>query len=496
MKASTTQTTLLTGTTGYIGSRLVSRLLDAGYRVRCVVRCIEKARARSWANDERVELIELNLLDVDALAEAMKGCCASYYLVHSMMVGSAYRENDYQLAKVFSSAASKANMPRIIYLGGLGETGSNLSTHLSSRREVEDALAEGTAKLTVLRAAMIIGSGSASFEILRNLVQRLPIMITPKWVSTESQPIAIRDVLRYLVDTLRIPETADKKIDIGGKGVFTYAELMQIMSKALGLKRRIILRVPILTPRLSSLWIHLVTPVSSRIARPLAEGLRNRVVCRDDLAQKLMPGPLLGVREAIEAAVQSSRSSPVASSCFDAGKIPGDPEWAGGTVFKDERSLIVYASPADTFAAVDQLGGDTGYYAFNWLWKLRAWMDVLCGGCGLRRGRRDPEHLAIGDAVDFWRVAIRHPNQKLGLRAEMRLPGEAELDFQIRAIHGEKSICELTQKARFRPSGLFGIAYWFSVKPLHALVFGGMISGISKAAIKSNGAKIDAPCVE
>jgi uncharacterized protein YbjT (DUF2867 family) len=485
VNAKSIRTTLLTGATGYIGSRLASRLLKEGYRIRCVVRCAEKARARSWANDERVELIELDLHDVDALAEAMKGCCAAYYLVHSMMIGSTYRENDMGLASCFSAAATKAGLPRIIYLGGLGETGTDLSEHLSSRREVENSLAAGTAELTVLRAAMIIGSGSASFEILRNLVERLPVMITPRWVCTQSQPIAIGDVLRYLVDVLNTPETVGKAIDIGGRDVRTYEELMQVMAMALGLRRRLIIRVPVLTPRLSSLWIHLVTPVSSRIARPLAEGLRNRVVCRNDLAQQLMPGPLHGVKEAIELAVEHSTDPPLASSCFDAGKIPGDPNWAGGTVLMDQRSMIVQASPEATFQAVDRIGGHNGYYAYNWLWKLRAWMDVLAGGCGLRRGRRDPVHLAVGDAVDFWRVSMHTPGVKLGLRAEMRLPGKAELDFQVSRIPGDNSCCELTQTARFRPSGILGIAYWYSVKPFHALVFGGMISGIATTAVTS-----------
>ncbi|MCA9254599.1 MAG: SDR family NAD(P)-dependent oxidoreductase, partial [Phycisphaerales bacterium] len=295
---------LVTGASGYIGGRLTPRLLAAGYRVRCLARDPRKLATRHWASDPNVEIVQGDVADADSLRYAMRGCDVAYYLVHSMMaVGDAYRSHDRRVAENFARAASEADVRRIVYLGGLGETGADLSEHLTSRREVETALATGTAKVTVFRAAMIIGSGSASFEILRYLVERLPIMLTPRWVRTESQPIAVRNVLHYLVECLHVPETIGRTLDIGGPDIVTYRELMDVMSDALGLRRRIVVTIPVLTPRLSSLWIHLVTPLSHRIARPLAEGLRNRVVCRNDEAAQLMPQPLLSSSEAIDAAL-------------------------------------------------------------------------------------------------------------------------------------------------------------------------------------------------
>ena len=474
---------LVTGATGYIGGRLVPRLLDAGYRVRCVARSLDKVRARPWAGRDGVELVQADVEDEAALGEALRGCTAAYYLVHSMIVaGADYAERDRVLATTFGRAAAAAGVGRIVYLGGLGEEGSHLSAHLSSRREVEAALADGGVPVTTLRAAMIIGSGSASFEILRYLVERLPVMVTPRWVGTESQPIAVRDVLHYLVACLQVPETAGRAIDIGGPDVLPYRELMQVMAAALGLRRRVIVPVPVLTPRLSSLWIHLVTPVSSRIARPLAEGLRNPVVCRDGEAQRLMPHERLPARGAIAAALGRLEAGEVETSWSDAGPVPGDPDWAGGTVFIDRRTVEVGASPAEVFAAVCRIGGRHGWYGADALWRLRGRMDRLVGGPGLRRGRRDPERVAFGDALDFWRVVGVEPDRELRLRAEMKLPGEAELDFTLEATDGESHRTRLVQTARFKPRGLAGLAYWFAVKPLHAVVFDGMLAGVRREA--------------
>jgi len=397
-------------------------------------------------------------------------------------VGVAYRERDRQLATIFATAAEQAGVQRIIYLGGLGETGAALSEHLASRREVERALATGRVPVTVFRAAMIIGSGSASFEILRYLVERLPIMITPKWVSTESQPIAVRNVLHYLVACLTVPETIGRTLDIGGPEVTTYREIMRTMAAARGLPKRRIIPVPVLTPRLSSLWIHLVTPISHRIARPLAEGLKNRVVCRDDEAARLIPQELLTVRKAIDAALGKLRSHEVETMWSDAGTIPGDPDWAGGKVFLDQRSIDIAAGAPEVFRAFCHLGGDHGYYAADWLWHLRGWMDKLVGGPGLRRGRRDPEHLAFGEALDFWRVTGIETNRSLELRAEMKLPGVALLSFEVAPSADNVERCTLIQTARFKPKGLLGLAYWYAVVPMHGIVFAGMIKGIRRAA--------------
>lgn len=475
----------MTGATGYIGGRLAPRLVEAGWRVRCLVRHEAKVRSRPWAGGPGVEIIVGDAGDEALLARVLRGCDAAYYLVHSMDASTdAYRERDLKLATVFGRAAAAARVPRIVYLGGLGETGEGLSQHLASRREVEEALGAGGVPVTVLRAAMIIGSGSASFEILRYLVERLPIMITPLWVHTEAQPIAVRDVLHYLMAVLDVPETIGKTLDIGGPEVKSYADIMRDMAAALGLRRRLVIPVPVLTPRLSSLWIHVVTPLHASIARPLAEGLRNRVVCRNDETLRLLPHKCLGIREAMDAALVKMESGDVETAWSDAGVMPGDPSWAGGTVFVDRREAVTSASTAALWEAVSVIGGNHGYYAADWLWRLRGAMDRLVGGPGLRRGRRSDGSLRLGDALDFWRVTRLEPGAQLELTAEMRLPGVATLSFEIaeEVPASGASLRRLVLTARFRPRGLFGILYWYSVVPLHELVFRGMLNGLLRRA--------------
>ena len=489
----------VTGATGYVGGRLVPRLLDAGYRVRCIVREPRKLAERPWRTHPGVSVEQGDLTDRDQLARQLAGCAAAYYLVHSMeSSGASYAERDRVLAGAFGKAAAAAGVGRIVYLGGLGELGAGLSEHLSSRREVERVLAASGVPLTVFRAAMIIGSGSASFEILRYLVERLPVMVTPSWVRTESQPVAIADVLHWLVRCLAVPETAGTTLEIGGPDVLPYRELMQIMASELGLRPRVIMPLPVLTPRLSSGWISLVTPVSYRIARPLAEGLRNRVVVTNDLTQRLMPHRALGVREAIRRALDRVRSNAVDTRWSVAGAVPGDPEWAGGTVFTDARSITIDATPAEVSRAVCRIGGGHGWYAGDILWRIRGWMDTLVGGPGLRRGRRHPERVEFGETLDFWRVIGVEEGKSLALLAEMKLPGTATLNFEMRPAGGERAgedaaanarakagegaRTELTMTARFRPKGVLGILYWYSVLPLHNIVFGGMLRGIRRAA--------------
>ncbi|MFO7652378.1 MAG: SDR family oxidoreductase [Candidatus Krumholzibacteriia bacterium] len=475
---------LVTGVTGYIGGRLVPRLLAAGRPVVCMVRDPRKLDQRPWRSHPGATVVAGDVGDAAALDRALSGCGAAYYLVHSMLAaGSSYQRRDLELARAFAAGAERAGLERIVYLGGLGETGPDLSEHLRSRREVERALASGPVPVTVLRAAMIIGSGSASFEILRYLVERLPVMVTPRWVSTESQPIAVRNALGYLQESIWRPEVRGQTLDIGGPDVLPYRDIMQIMARNLGLRRRLVLPVPVLTPRLSSYWIHLVTPADHRIARPLAEGLRNRVVCRDDRAQRLMPQQLLTVDEAIAAALGGQADGDPESSWLDSGVLPGDPDWAGGTVYTDERAVEVDAPPERVFAQVCRLGGRHGWLTADSLWRLRGLLDRLVGGPGLARGRRRADRVGYGDVLDFWRVMEVVPGRRLLLRAEMRLPGEAELDFTVQPLADDRSL--LTQTARFRPRGLAGLVYWFLVTPLHTPVFRGMLTGIRKRAEQS-----------
>jgi len=486
----------VTGATGYVGGRLVPALLAAGHEVRCLAREPRKLDERLWRPDPRVRVVTGDMADIDELARQLEGCTAAYYLVHSMEVsGREYAERDRHLASNFAQAAARSGVGRIIYLGGLGEMGSNLSRHLGSRREIESQLAATGVPVTTFRAAMIIGSGSASFEILRYLVERLPVMITPRWVKTECQPVAIADVLHWLVRCLDVPETAGRTLEIGGPDAMPYLELMQIMAEELHVPRRLVIPVPLLTPRLSSLWINVVTPVSYRIARPLTEGLRNRVVVTNAEAQRLMPHEAAGVREAIRKALRKVESNDVETRWSAAGPIPGDPKWAGGTVFEDQRSVEIEAQPSAVFAAVCRIGGGNGWYAGDILWRIRGWMDTMVGGPGLRRGRRNSEKVEFGEALDFWRVVGVDRDRSLSLRAEMKLPGVARLNFDMQP--GENARTRLTMTALFRPRGLFGVLYWYAVVPLHGIVFGGMLRGIRKTAeamhLAENPATADPP---
>ena len=472
----------IAGVTGYIGGRLAPRLLNSGYALRCLVRSPRKLEGREWITDSHVEIRKTDLADKASLTDELSGCDAAFYLVHSMMSAEGeYARRDLQLALTFAEAARDAGVSRIIYLGGLGETGSGLSEHLSSRRNVEAALASTGVPVTVLRAAMIIGSGSASFEILRYLVQRLPVMVTPKWVSTPCQPIAVDNVLAYLVGVLAVPECIGSVFDIGGRETLCYRDIMRIMAEELGLPRRWIIPVPVLSPRLSSYWIHLVTPLSNKIAIPLAEGLKNEVVCREDRIRRLIPQKLLDVREAIHAALSQLELQPVETNWSMAGPLRGDPDWSGGTVFRDVREVAIEAPAWAAFRAVCRLGGGHGWYT-AWLWNIRGWLDRVAGGPGLRRGRRHPDTLRYGDTLDFWRVVGFEQDRQLSLRAEMRLPGEALLDFRVE-MNGERQ-CRLRQTALFEPRGLFGLLYWYAVLPAHGVVFRGMLAGIQRDAVQ------------
>lgn len=478
---------LVLGATGYVGGRLVSRLLQRGHRVVAASRSAQKLASRPWASDAQVTTRSVDVLQRQSLVEALHDCQACFYLVHSMEKRVDFQVADRLAAENLAWAAHQAGLQRIIYLGGLGDEQQGLSRHLRSRAEVARILQNGPVPVTTLRAAMIIGSGSASFEILRYLVDRLPVMVTPRWVSTLSQPIAIRNVLDYLVGCLEQEETVGKTFDIGGPDILTYRELMNIYASEAGLSERFVIPVPVFTPKLSSYWIHLVTPVHSALARPLAEGLRNPAVCREDSIEGLIPIQKLSCREAIRLALRNQLSHHMESHWTDAGWIPpeetvqpGDARWSGGTVYSDRRVMRVTGDQAEVWRTILRIGGETGWYYGNFLWRLRGLMDTLMGGVGSLRGRRHPDLIHPGDALDFWRVLRVESPRRLRLLAEMKVPGQAVLEFQL--SQPQPGVVEVTQSAWFVPSGLLGILYWFLVTPLHNLVFNGMLLGIARAA--------------
>ena len=482
-------TCLVTGATGYVGGRLVPELLAAGHRVRVMTRSPERLRDHPWAPD--VEVARADAGHAEAVAAACAGADVVYYLIHAIGSGAGFEETDRHTARVMAGAARDAGVGRLIYLGGLEPEDEELSPHLRSRAEVATILLGSGVPTVVLRAAVVLGSGSASFEMLRYLTERLPVMVTPRWVHSRIQPIAIRDVLRYLVACAGLPADVHRCFDIGGPDVMDYAEMMQRYARVAELPRRRILPVPIFTPSLSSHWVGLITPVPASIARPLVESLRNTVVCREHDIARYVPDPpegLPGFDDAVRLAVQRIRSSAVATRWASASvpgapsdPLPTDPDWAGGSLYVDDRVRSV-AAPADAvWRVVEGIGGERGWYSWPLAWEVRGWLDRAVGGVGLRRGRRDPQRLYRGDALDFWRVEEREEGRLLRLRAEMRLPGLAWLEFHVeQADGGEGSV--LRQRATFAPRGLFGHAYWWAVAVFHGVVFGGMLRGIARTA--------------
>ena len=487
---------LVTGATGYIGGRLVPELLDAGHRVRCLARSPAKLRDHPWA--DAVQVVRGDVTDAASLAAAMRGIDVAYYLVHALGTGHGFEATDRKAADVFAAQARAAGVRRIVYLGGLTPADvpdERLSPHLRSRAEVARILLDSGVPTTVLRAAVIIGSGSASFEMLRYLTERLPVMVTPSWVRTRIQPIGVRDVLRLLVGSARMPAEVNRAFDIGGPDVLTYREMMHRYAVVAGLPRRLILPVPVLTPRLSSHWVGLVTPVPRSIARPLTESLRHEVVCHEHDIDRYVPPPAgrpIGFDEAVSLALRRVQDAQVTTRWTSASvpgapsdPLPTDPDWAGGSLYTDDRELTVDASPEVLWRVVEGIGGDNGWYSFPPAWAVRGWLDRLVGGVGLRRGRRDAARLRVGDSLDFWRVEEIEPGHLLRLRAEMRLPGLAWLEMY--AEHGEGGRTRYRQRALFHPHGLLGHAYWWCVAPFHAVVFGGMARNIARAASRGPG---------
>ncbi|MDE0031373.1 MAG: SDR family oxidoreductase [Deltaproteobacteria bacterium] len=476
-------TVLVTGATGYIGGRLTPRLLAEGHRVRVLARSAARVRSRSWA--DRVEIVEGDALDRDTLARALAGVDCAYYLIHSMGSGAGFHALDVDAARLFGQVAREAGVRHIVYLGGLGDPRADLSQHLRSRQETGRALREGGVPVTEFRAAVIVGSGSISFEMIRYLVERLPVMVCPRWVYSRVQPIAVNDVLDYLVAALSNVACAGKIIEIGGREVTTYRGMMLGYARARGLRRWLV-PVPVLTPRLSSYWVHWITPIPSGVSGPLIEGLRNEVVVTGSLAPELFPGiEPRTYAEAIAEVIDDLEQGRIETAWSDAHGAPVAPdsfsrvETHEGMIF-ERRTRTVAAPAGEVFRVFTGIGGARGWFHADWMWRLRGMVDRLLGGAGLRRGRRHPEELRVGDALDFWRVEALEPGRLVRLRAEMKLPGRAWLQFRTWETADGKT--HLEQTAAFLPKGLGGLLYWYGLYPVHARIFDGMAREIARRA--------------
>ncbi len=471
---------LLTGATGYIGGRLLPALEARGVRVRCLARRPEFLAARTGPG---TEVVRGDLLDGRSVDAALEGVHAAYYLAHSLGSTGAFEEEERRAAEGFARAARDRGVRRIVYVGGLGR-GDGLSRHLRSRHEVGRVLASTGVPVIELRASVVIGSGSLSFELVRALSERLPVMTVPRWTRTLAQPMAVEDLLAYLLESLDLRDGTAGVFEVGGPDRVSYLGLMQLYCRLRGL-RRVFLPLPVLTPTLSSLWLGLVTPVYARVGRKLIESLVNETVVTDDAALRTFRVRPRGVREAMERALANEDREIAATRWSDAVSASGEPRTFGGAVFGsrrvDTRSVRLPVPPAAAFLPVRRIGGSRGYHFSDFLWRLRGLLDLLAGGPGLRRGRRDPEHLASGDALDFWRVEAVEPDRLLRLAAEMRLPGRAWLQFEVEP-DGDGAV--IRQTAIFDPVGLSGLLYWYGVWPLHALVFRGMLRGLARAAVE------------
>ena len=479
------------GATGYVGGRLVPELVAAGHRVRCLARTPSRLDRVRWR--DRVEVMAADVFDEPSLEAGFQDLDAVYYLVHSMGHARDFEQADRLGAENTKAAAERANVGRLIYLGGLGPGDPDgLSEHLASRHEVGRILGSGSVPLTELRAAVIIGSGSASFEMLRHLVEVLPVMVCPRWVTkTRCQPIAIADVLRQLAAALDSPGRESGIVEIGGPDVLTYREMMHRYADVAGLRRRLIIPVPFLTPRLSSHWVNLVTPLPIGLARPLVDSLCNDVVVGagdqmpvDDSRRDPLP-----FDQAVRNALGRVKDLDVSTSWMDSASsgasampMPQDPSWAGGTVLEDVRTKWSAASPREVFSTVSGVGGRRGWYFANGLWAARGWVDELLGGVGMRRGRRHPYELRVGDALDFFRVEVYEPPVLLRLRAEMKLPGEAWLEWHVSPAQDDRGGTVLQQRARFHPRGITGRLYWWALLIPHAVIWSRLVQRLARRA--------------
>jgi uncharacterized protein YbjT (DUF2867 family) len=481
---------LLTGATGYVGGRLLQSLEHHGYRLRCLARTPGFLKPRVAPS---TEVVPGDVLDRGSLDPVLRGVHAAYYLIHSMGATGSFEENDRQAARNFAEAAKAAGVERVIYLGGLGDDNQDLSTHLRSRHEVGQILRQSGVPVLEFRASIIIGSGSLSFEMIRSLVERLPIMVTPRWVSMPAQPIAIEDVIAYLTAALHLPLSDSRVYEIGGADKVSYADIMRAYARYRGMHCRMI-PVPILTPFVSSLWLGLITPLYARIGRKLVESIVHSTVVRDDSALTAFDIRPIGIEDALRHALADEEQQFVTTRWSDALSSSGEVHSWGGVRFGarlvDSRTAQIAEPPAIAFKPIERIGGNAGWYAWNWLWQVRGFLDLIVGGVGMRRGRPSSETLRVGDPVDFWRVEAFEPNRLLRLAAEMKLPGRAWLEFEV---VGDNSSTTIRQTAMFDPVGLFGLVYWYALYPLHQLVFGGMLRRIVKAALAEREHSSDDP---
>lgn len=478
---------LVLGATGYIGGRLVPRLLNAGYRVRVLARDARRVTAFEWA--PRVETVVGDATDAAAVADAVREVDVLYYLLHSMAAGRGFEEADRRAARTVAEAAAAAGVSRIVYLGGLHPDDADLSPHLRSRVEVGEILLASGVPTLVLQAGVVIGSGSASFEMVRHLTDVLPYMPAPRWVRNRIQPISVRDVLHYLLGAARVAPDVNRSVDIGGPDVLRYGQMMNGYAVEAGLRQRPIAALPVLTPRLASHWVNLVTPIPRSIARPLVESLQNDCIVKNRDVDELIPPPEGGLtpyRRAVAQALGREREDRVETSWRDtevlgvpSDPLPSDPDWAGRTVFMDERTAHTSASAERLWRVIEGIGGVNGWYSQPLLWALRGWMDKVVGGVGLARGRRSRSRLEVGDALDFWRVEAMERGSLLRLRAEMKVPGRAWLELRASPDGGGS---RYDQRAVFFPQGLAGRLYWLAVLPFHGFIFAGMANRITAAA--------------
>jgi uncharacterized protein YbjT (DUF2867 family) len=479
---------LVTGATGYIGGRLVPLLLEAGYDVRVLVRSPQKLIDVPWA--DQVEIVTGDLGDLASVKAACAGIDVAYYLVHSMGAKGDFESTERLAAVNMAAAASEAGIQRIVYLGGLHPDTDKLSTHLRSRAEVGRILLESGVPTTALQAGVVIGSGSTSFEMVRHLTDVLPYMPAPQWVRNRIQPIAVRDVLYYLVGSAEMPSEVSRTFDIGGPDVLRYGQMMNGYALEAGLRQRPIASLPVFTPWLASQWVNLVTPIPRSLAVPIIASLQNDCVMHEHDIDAYIPPPeggLTSYRKAVRLALGRMRLGDVETSWRNANiegassnPLPSDPNWAGHLVYTDLREKTTSARPEDLWRVIESIGGDNGWYSFPLAWAVRGWVDKIVGGVGLRRGRRNPDHLQTGDVLDFWRVERIDRGRFLRLRAEMRVPGRAWLEMTAEPIEGGGS--RYRQRAVFFPRGLGGRLYWMSILPFHGVIFSGMASRITAAA--------------